>query len=51
MRTCVLGVAAMIACVAAGGSFSFVATNADADWGDPDKIEYKEITVETPAAG
>ena len=21
------------------------------DWGDPDKVEYKEITVETPAAG
>ena len=36
MKSCVAGLAGMIACVAVGGEFTFIATDANADWSDPD---------------
>lgn len=47
MRSCVLGIMAMIAAISAGESFTFIATDANADWSDVNN--YQTSGGATPA--
>ena len=51
MKGCITGLAAMIACVAAGGTFTFVASDANADWSDPGNYRTAEDAVPTTVPG
>ena len=47
MKSCVLGIMAMIAAISAGESFTFIATDANADWSDVNN--YQTSGGATPA--
>ena len=51
MKSCVVVFAAMIACAAVGGSFTFVATDVNADWSDPNNYRTAEDTVPAVVPG
>ena len=51
MKSCVAGLVAMIACVSAGGSFTFVATDANADWSDPNNYRTESSAVPAVVPG
>ena len=51
MKSCVAGLVAMIACVSAGGSFTFVATDANADWSDPNNYRTEADAVPSVIPG
>ena len=51
MKSCVAGLVAMIACASAGGSFTFVATDANADWSDPNNYRTESSAVPAVVPG